>query len=185
MSRQRRFSGRHFEGLSKSRGPDWLDRDPVAGHELCAVCGRGYVPIGSLCTECMCKARIAVLRERYSADEAEVRAMVELEYDGRRAQALFDERNVPPTASLEVGQVASESKPRYFAGKVLQVWEVVATRGDESDVWLVVGPDPWEMFPAEAIGGVEGALNYYRMTQRYDADGWPLDMTNGKRREKP
>jgi hypothetical protein len=143
--------------------PDWLDLDPTAGHEL-SVCGKGYVPTGTLCRDCTHMARTAELRKFYEPDEAEVRAIVELEYLGRRMQALFSDERVLPATSLQVRQVRSVSEPR--SGKVLQAWEATATTGEQVDVWIVVGPDPWEMFPADPYGGAEGALNYYRMTQR-------------------
>lgn len=167
-----------------SKRPDWIDPDPTAGHELC-VCGSGYVPIGTVCRECDERAHLATLREVYPRDEAEVRAIIESEYAERHARAMFSHEIVRPVTAVEVWQVASASDPGYFAGKVLQIWTARAETGAEVAVWLVVGPDPWEIYPAGPVGSLRGALDHYRMTQRYDADGWPLDFTTGQREEEP
>ena len=96
-----------------------------------------------------------------------------------------NERALPRTY-VEAHRVTSKSDPKYFAGKVLQVWQVTATTGAHVETWFVVGPKPWDPpYPAESVVSVEGALTYYRMTQRHDADGWPLDPATGERGDTP
>jgi hypothetical protein len=168
-----------------SKRPDWLDPDPTADHELC-ICGSGYVVIGTLCGECEYKARLVELRKFYPPDEAEVRAIVDREYISRRVQARMQREVALPGTTIDAHLVRTQVDPRYFAGKMLQIWEVTATTGGDTEAWFVVGPDPWDPpYPALNVGSAEQALIYYRMTQRYDAEGWRLDPTTGKRGDKP
>lgn len=129
------------------------------------------------------------------SSEDEVREIVKSEYASRRTQAKEWGEEPGPITVVRVRKITQATDPNYFAGKVLQVWEAETfpLRLDRErtetiatgDVWLLVGPDPWEMFPPVQIGGAEGALIYYRMTQRYDAEGWRLDPTTGQRGDKP
>jgi hypothetical protein len=152
---------------------------------LCSSCGSGYVVEGTFCVDCEHKARLAELRKFYPPAEAEVRALLDREYASRRTEARVQREVVLPPTTIEAHLATTAADPRYFAGKVLQVWEAIATRGKDTEAWFVVGPDPWDpLYPALSIGSREQALIHYRMTQRYDAEGWRLDPTTGKRVDK-
>ena len=161
----------------------WIDQlglDPTAGMGPCSACGVEYVPAGGLCRDCAYSRYVELLREDYPRDEAEVRALVEFEYYDRRVQAMVKNERALPRTFVEARRVTLASDPNYFAGRMLQVWHAKATTGAEVETWFLVGPNPWDLYSMESFPSPESALGYYRATQRYDADGLPLDTATGE-----